>query len=147
MAFYGTDTYAIDHKGRVSVPVAMRRLAGRTKPLESFILVRGFEGCCALYSPENWQRFESRLLAIPIGNSKGRAFARAYLMDATPVTVDGQGRITIPPALMGHAGLGKDAVLHGQIDRIEIWNPERLRAVVSEASGQLERLADEVLGG
>ena len=48
---------------------------------------------------------------------------------------------------MGHAGLGKDAVLHGQIDRIEIWNPERLRAVVSEASGQLERLADEVLGG
>jgi MraZ protein len=147
MAFYGTDTYAIDHKGRVSVPVAMRRVAGRAKPLERFILVRGFEGCCALYSPDNWQRFEARLLAIPIGNSKGRAFARAYLMDATPVTVDGQGRITIPPALMGHAGLGKDAVLHGQIDRIEIWNPERLRAVVSEASGQLERLADEVLGG
>jgi len=147
MAFYGTDKYAIDHKGRVSIPAAMRRVPGKTRPLDRFILVRGFEGCCALYSPEDWKRFEGRLLAIPIGNSKGRAFARAYLMDASPVTVDGQGRITIPPALLGHAGLGKEAVLHGQIDRIEIWNPDRLSAVVSEASGQLERLADEVLGG
>ena len=147
MAFYGTDTYAIDHKGRVSIPAAMRRVGGKSRPLDTFILVRGFEGCCALYAPDNWKRFEEKLLQIPIGNPKGRAFARAYLMDATTVTVDGQGRITIPPALLGHAGLGKEAVLHGQIDRIEIWNPDRLKAVVSDASGQLERLADEVLGG
>jgi|SRR6185436_16942116 len=147
MAFYGTDTYAIDHKGRVSVPASMRRVSGRSKPIEQFILVRGFEGCCALYSPDNWKRFEDRLLHIPIGNAKGRAFARAYLMDASPVTVDAQGRVTIPPALMTHAGLGKEAVLHGQIDRIEIWNPERLTAVVAEAQSRLESLADEVLGG
>ena len=147
MSFYGTDRYAIDHKGRVSVPASMRRVDGRSKPLDRFILVRGFEGCVALYSPENWKRFEDRLLSIPIGNAKGRAFARAYLMDASTVSVDAQGRVTIPPALMGHAGLGKEAVLHGQIDRIEIWNPERLQSQVAEAAGRLESLADEVLGG
>lgn len=147
MAFYGTDTYAIDHKGRISVPAAMRRVPGRTRVLDQFILVRGFEGCCALYSPDNWKRFEDRLLQIPIGNAKGRAFARAYLMDATPVTVDAQGRVTIPPALMAHAGLGREAVLHGQIDRIEIWNPDRLKSAVAEAQSSLESLADEVLGG
>jgi len=146
VAFYGGDTYAIDHKGRISVPAAMRRLPGRAKPLATFILVRGFDGCCALYSPENWKRFEERLRRIPIGNARGRAFARAFLMDATTVTVDAQGRITIPPALMNHAGLGREARLHGQIDRIEIWNPERLSQALAETAGQLESLAGELLG-
>ena len=56
-------------------------------------------------------------------------------------------KFAIPPALLRRADLGKDAVLHGQVDRIEIWNPERLKVVVAETDGQLESLADEVLGG
>jgi len=145
-SFYGTETYAIDHKGRLSVPAAMRRTGARKKVLDAFHLVAGFEGCLALYSAEDWQRVEDRLRRIPMGDRRGRAFARAFLMDACKVTVDGQGRITIPPALMRRAGLGKDAVLHGQVDRIEIWHPERLERVVRETDGQLEALADEVLG-
>jgi MraZ protein len=145
-SFYGTQTYAIDHKGRLSVPAAMRRSTSRKQPLANFFLVAGFEGCLSLYSPEDWQRVEDRLRRIPMGDRQGRAFARAFLMDACKVTVDAQGRVTIPPALMHRAGLGKEAVLHGQVDRIEVWNPERLKRVVSETDGRLETLADEVLG-
>ena len=72
---------------------------------------------------------------------------RAFLMNACRVTVDAQGRITIPPALMGRAGLGKEAVLLGQVGRIEIWNPERLTTVIDEAQNQFESLAEDVLGG
>jgi MraZ protein len=145
-SFYGTETFAIDHKGRLSVPAAMRRAASRGKSANDFFLVAGFEGCLALYPLDDWRRVEERLRRIPMGDRRGRAFARAFLLDACKVTVDAQGRVTIPPALMGRAGLGKDAVLHGQVDRIEIWNPERLKKVVSETDGQLESLADEVLG-
>jgi MraZ protein len=60
--------------------------------------------------------------------------------------VDTQGRITIPPALTSRAGLGKEATLHGQGDHIEIWNPDRLKEVLAEVDGQLESLAEEVLG-
>jgi len=48
---------------------------------------------------------------------------------------------------MGRAGLGKEAVLLGQVDRIEIWNQERLDALVQAANGEYETLAGEVLGG
>jgi MraZ protein len=144
-SFYGTETYAIDHKGRISIPASMRR-AGR-KPISSFLLVAGFEGCLALYTEEQWTRVEERLQQLPIGGRKGRAFARAFLMDASRVTVDAQGRVTIPPALIGRAGLGKEAVLLGQVGRIEIWNPERLNATVAEAQSQFESLAEDVLGG
>ncbi|HEY6867702.1 MAG TPA: division/cell wall cluster transcriptional repressor MraZ [Candidatus Eisenbacteria bacterium] len=145
-SFYGTETYSIDHKGRLSVPAAMRRGADGKKSLRSFILVAGFEGCLALYGPDEWARVEDRLRKLPMGDRRGRAFARAFLMDACKVTVDAQGRVTIPPALMRRAGLGKDAVLLGQVDRIEIWNRERLEQVTAEPQTQLETLADEVLG-
>jgi MraZ protein len=145
MPFYGTETYSIDHKGRLAVPAAMRRAGKRS--IGSFILVAGFEGCLALYAPEDWKHVEARLRRIPMGDRKGRAFARAFLMNAAPVTVDAQGRITIPPALLRRAELGKEAVLHGQVDRIEIWRPDRLQVVLSETDGQIEKLADEVLGG
>jgi MraZ protein len=145
-SFYGTETYSIDHKGRLGVPASMRRVPGRKQPIDTFYLVAGFEGCLALFSPEDWQRVEDRLRRVPMGDRRGRAFARAFLMDACKVTVDTQGRVTIPPALMHRAALGKEAVLHGQVDRIEIWNPERLKQVVSETDGRLEALADEVLG-
>jgi MraZ protein len=148
-SFYGTETYAIDHKGRISVPASMRRTGSARKgaAADIFFLVAGFEGCLALYAPDDWKRVEDRLRQIPMGDRRGRAFARAFLMDASKVSVDAQGRVAIPPALMGRAGLGKEAVLLGQVDRIEIWHPERIRSLVSEAQPQLESLADEVLGG
>jgi transcriptional regulator MraZ len=146
VAFYGTNSYAIDHKGRVSVPASLRRPGGRSKPIESFMLVAGFEGCLALYPPEDWARVEERLHKLPMGGRKARAFTRAFLMDATLVSVDAQGRVTIPPALMSRAGLGKEATLHGVGDHIEIWNPERLKSVIQEAQANFEANAEEVLG-
>jgi MraZ protein len=146
-SFYGTQTYAIDYKGRISVPASMRRVGGGKKSsADEFFLVAGFEGCLALYTPDEWKRVEERLRQIPMGDRRGRAFARAFLLDATKVSVDAQGRVAIPPALMGRAGLGKEAVLLGQVDRIEVWNPERLTSAVQEAQASLETLADEVLG-
>jgi MraZ protein len=146
-SFYGTEKYAIDHKGRISIPAAMRRASPGKKPIDRFLLFAGFEGCLALYTEPQWERVEERLQQLPIGGRKGRAFMRAFLMDACRVTVDAQGRITIPPALMGRAGLGKEAILLGQVGRIEIWNPERLRSLVDEAQSQFETLAEDVLGG
>jgi MraZ protein len=146
LAFYGTNTYAIDHKGRLSVPASLRRPASGRKPIQTFILVAGFEGCLALYAPEDWARVEERLRRLPMGGRKARSFTRAFLMDATQVSVDAQGRVTIPPALMSRAGLGKDATLHGVGDHIEIWNPERLKVVIEEAQANFEANAEEVLG-
>ena len=144
-SFLGTDHYAIDHKGRIAIPASLRRGDGRKKPITTFVLAQGLDGCLALYPPEEWARVEERLRRIPMGTRNGRAFQRAFLHHAVKVSVDAQGRITIPPALMGRAGLGKEAVLHGQITKIEIWNPQRLAAELESGQQNLEELAAEVL--
>lgn len=38
---------------------------------------------------------------------------------------DGQGRVRIPQPLLRAAGLGRDAVLVGMLDKFEIWAQER----------------------
>ncbi|HEY3216730.1 MAG TPA: division/cell wall cluster transcriptional repressor MraZ [Candidatus Eisenbacteria bacterium] len=146
--FLGTDVYAIDHKGRISIPASMRRGAPRRGLITRFVLNMGFDGCVHAYSPEEWERMMGRLRGISLGNPTGRAFRRAFMMDAREVTVDSQGRVPIPPALMRRAALGKEAVLHGAEDHIEIWNPERFRAVLApviDVEGQYEKLAAEHL--
>jgi len=147
--FLGTDTYAIDDKGRIAIPPAYRggrasARAAREKKPATFVLMAGFEGCLMLHSPEGWERLEQKLQKISLNGRDGRAFVRAFLKDVTLVSVDGQGRITIPPALRSRAGLGKEAVLHGIIDRIEIWDPERFEAEI-QGQQSLEELAEAVL--
>jgi len=141
MNFYGTDRYTIDDKGRLAIPAHTRRTAGKNT---TFLLVPGFEGCLALYDEAQWARVEERLQQLP-GKRMDRAFKRALLMDAKRVTMDAQGRITIPSALLGRAGLGKEAVLLGQGTHIEIWEPQRLAAAVDEAQSNFETIAEEVL--
>jgi len=145
-SFFGTETYSIDHKGRISVPASMRRAEGRTPPIKDFVLVAGFEGCLVLYEPMEWDRVERRLRRIPIGDLRGRSFLRSFLKDASKVTVDAQGRITLPPALITRAGLGKEAVLHGQLDRIEIWSPERYDASIEQGRSMQAADAERYLG-
>lgn len=139
--YYGTDHYSIDDKGRLAIPAHARRSTGKNT---TFLLVPGFEGCLALYNETQWGHVEERLQQLP-GKRMDRAFKRALLMNAKRVTMDAQGRISIPSALLDRAGLGKDAVLLGQGTHIEIWNPERLQAVLGEAETNFEQVAEEVL--
>jgi MraZ protein len=146
-SFLGTDNFAIDHKGRISIPAAMRR-GGTGRPITRFVLNMGFDGCVNAYSHEEWSRMMERLRRISIGDPKGRAFRRAFMMDAREVTVDAQGRVSIPPALIRRASLDKEAVVHGAEDHIEIWNLERFKAAVApvvDVQGQYEQLAAEHL--
>ena len=144
--FLGTETYAIDDKNRVVVPAGMRRIRGTKAPLTRFVMMRGLDGCVWLYAEEDWARLEDLLQRLSTGPREHRAFARTALVGAGKVAVDGQGRITITPSLMGHAGLGREAVLHGQVGRIEIWSPERFQSALVTGSNEYDALAEKVLG-
>lgn len=144
--FYGTANYSIDDKGRIVVPTSMRAVPGRKLPLATFILLGGLGGCLWLYAEEDWKVFEERLQKMSMGKKAQRDFARAFLVGASKVTVDKQGRISIPSSLMGRAGLGKDAVLHGQVGRIEIWSPDKFNESTAPVLENLDAHYDEALG-
>jgi MraZ protein len=147
-SIYGRETYAIDHKGRLSIPADMRRDAPAKKPHSRLFLKFGSEGCLQAYPPQEWSGVEARLREVQKTKGReGREFVRAFLKDACFVTVDAQGRITIPPALLRRAGLGKDAILLGNIDCLEVWSPERIAPLDARGEVRLPDLEDRMLGG
>jgi MraZ protein len=143
-AFYGTEKGTLDPKRRLSVPVSLRRDSISRKTHDRFFLKYGSEGCLLLYSIEDWRTMEEKLNRLLKGDREDRDFVFAFLEDACWVTVDAQGRITIPPALQDRAGLGKDVVLRGIIGYIAIWSAEKYSqkksVLTDESVARLETL-------
>jgi MraZ protein len=118
--FTGIHTHTLDDKGRVSVPAQFRRqLTG-----ENLYLNLGLDGCLVLYPPERWQKVRSELAGLSRSSSSHRYFLRMSARYLRPVSVDSQGRISIPSDLADLAGIRSEAVFLGQFDSIEIWSPE-----------------------
>lgn len=117
--FMGEYNHTIDAKGRLIVPAKFRDQLG-----EAFVITKGNDGCLSIYTNEAWESFLEKVTKLP-GNKNSREFVRYFVSSAEVVEADKQGRILIPASLREHAGLDKDVVLAGVIDKIEVWDKDR----------------------
>ena len=118
--FMGEYNHILDAKGRLIIPARFRELLG-----EEFILTKGLDGCLSIYPMDAWEAFETKLRALPLTNKNARTFTRFFVAGATNCELDRQGRILVPQTLREFAGLEKEVVLTGNLDRIEIWSKEK----------------------
>lgn len=135
--FKGTYRHRIDAKGRLPVPAAFRRALGETRARA--VVVTPFDQCLAAYPPADWARLERQLAALPTFSGPAKAVTRLVASRAVDCDLDVQGRILLPPALRAAAGLGREAVVIGVLNRFEIWAPERWETFVAES----ERVLDD----
>jgi len=108
------------YKGRLIIPAKFRELLG-----EEFVLTKGLDGCLSIYPMDEWKAFEEKLRALPLTNKNARTFSRFFVAGATMCELDKQGRILVPQTLREFAGLEKDVVLTGNLNRIEVWSREK----------------------
>ena len=118
--FMGEYNHTIDAKGRLIIPAKFREPLG-----EEFVLTRGLDGCLYIYPMDEWNAFEEKLRALPLTNKNARTFTRFFVAGATNCELDKQGRILVPQTLREFAGLEKDVVLTGNLNRIEVWSKEK----------------------
>ena len=128
--FKGTYRHKIDPKGRVPVPAAFRRLLSEAGAQS--LVVTLLDQCLAAYPPAEWARLEAQLGALPAFSKPVKALTRLLTSRAVDCELDVQGRILLPPALRQAAGLGRDAVLVGVVNRFEVWGPESWDDFVNE---------------
>ena len=84
------------------------------------------DSCIWVYPMVQWNRIESDLRNLSSLSKINRTFVRNIARYASPSTYDKQGRITLTPSLIEYAGLDKDALIIGMVNKIEIWNPDTL---------------------
>ncbi len=118
--FMGEYNHSIDTKGRLIIPSRFRDELG-----DEFVVTKGLDGCLFVFPQNEWQAFEEKLKSLPLTNKSARQFARFFVAGATPCELDKQGRILLPGTLREFAGLDKDVVLTGMLNRIEIWSKEK----------------------
>ena len=118
--FMGEYNHTIDAKGRLIIPARFRELLG-----EEFVLTKGLDGCLFVYPNEEWQNIEEKFRNVPLTSKDARKFSRFFFAGATTCEVDKQGRILLPAVLREFAGLEKEVVSVGVLQRIEIWDKNR----------------------
>ena len=69
---------------------------------------------------------------------------RFYYTGAVESTPDKQGRVMLPPTLIEHAGLGREVVVVGMRDRLEIWDRAAWRKELAEVEGSAEDVAERL---
>jgi len=142
--FRGSYQHSIDHKGRISIPARFRKvLSGDAS--DTFIILRGLEACVALYPLDEWRRMEERLRSRSFHDEINRRFLRLMSLDLNEGTLDAQGRVALPPRLLAHAHLTKEAMVNGVVDHIEIWDPAGFEEYLKSSNRSYEDMAGELL--
>ena len=116
----------LDDKGRLSVPSALRHTLRELYAPDdtSLIVTRFFENCLVVYPKVVWLGIQAQLLAMP-NDPPSRAFVRQFCASASTCSLDRQGRLLIPPKLRQYADINGDVLVHGVVNKLELWSPSR----------------------
>ena len=126
ISFTGEYHNSLDQKNRLNIPAKFRKVLDPIND-RTFVITRGFDQCLVLYPLQDWSQVEEQLGKLSSIRGRHRSFVRAVTRYATSVQYDSQGRIQIPDALLGYSGIQKEAAVIGMINKIEIWNPNKVK--------------------
>ena len=125
--FTGTYQNSIDSKNRMIIPSRYRdQLGGHC------MLTRGFDKCLYIYSLDDYEVLVNKIRKLPQSDRDVRKFIREFFSNTEECHLDSQGRILIPQHLRDYAGINKNLVTKGALDKIEIWSTE----VLSDPEGE-----------
>ncbi len=139
--FYGEYEHTIDEKSRLTLPARFRNAF-----VGGVVLARGIERNIDVFPRESWDANVSRIAELDSLTREAREMKRYVFAGAAVAELDKQGRVIVPLTLTEHAGIGKDVIVAGVHDHIEIWDrtawAAQLSAIEGSAGDVAERLAD-----
>ena len=119
MAFHGTFDHTLDAKNRLTVPSKLR-----TAFAEGAFLVRSTEKCISLYPSSTYSALtEAALSGLNPLHPQARELRRYFHSNASQVELDSAGRVMLTARQLEHAGIGRDVVVIGAGDCLELWDP------------------------
>jgi MraZ protein len=137
--FLGEYRHTVDSKGRVFIPARFREHEN-----QRFFVNRGLDGCLSVFNEEGWAAQQFQINSMDMLKKDARDFKRIYFSNAAETVCDRQGRINLPQSLLELAGLGREVVVVGVSDHIEIWDTARWEEYQREAGTRYEEIAENL---
>jgi MraZ protein len=119
LAFTGTFDHTLDAKNRLTIPSKFRAALSK-----GVYLSRAIENVISLYPAETYTAMADQALAHftnPL-SAQARETRRLLFGTAQETELDSAGRVMLTPRFLEHAGIGREVVITGVGDCLEIWD-------------------------
>jgi MraZ protein len=135
----GQHEHTIDAKNRMALPSKFRTELGNT-----VIITSGLDGCLSVFTQESWKDESTRWNNSTLAKIEERSVARVMLGNAAEVSLDKLGRILLPDYLKKMAGLDKNVVICGLLNRVEIWDKKKWQDYSKNAEKEVEEMVSKL---
>lgn len=125
--YFGEFQHVRDAKGRLTVPSKWRFPGDED---QTYLAFPDPAGCITIYPPKMVAEMKAKLSAVSLGDLKGQRAMMRLFGAADNFAFDKSGRIKISDRLYTHAGIDKDVLCVGTLNKFHLWEPERYQRYV-----------------
>ena len=142
----GTYGCKADAKGRLMLPVALKKQL-ISSLAKGFVLKRAvFQPCLELYPLQEWEALMQKVNKLNRFKKKNNDFIRRFTAGVKAIELDVSGRLLIPKDLIGFAGIKKEIVVSSAVNIVEIWDKAQYEKAIDDAASDFASLAEDVMG-
>ena len=142
----GTYECKIDVKGRMLIPIALKKQIADSIS-QGFVLKRAvFQQCLELYPLQQWKDLISKVNKLNRFKKKNNDFIRRFTAGLKFIELDNTGRLLIPKELTEFANIKREIVLSSSVNIIEIWDKSKYEKTIDDSKSDFAQLAEEVMG-
>lgn len=122
----------MDPKGRMAIPTRVRDALVESCAGRLVVTANTEDRCLLVYPEHEWLALLPQIDALPSFNKVSQRVKRILIGYATPLEIDANGRVLVPPTLREYANLDKKVMLVGQGKKFELWSEESWVALLNE---------------
>lgn len=132
--FLGSHNINLDAKGRLTFPTKHRDALAELSAGRLVMTAHTQDRCLLVYPEQEWQVLLPKIEALPSFNVVTQRVQRLLIGYATPLELDSNGRVLVPPTLRQYANLDKKAMLVGLGKKFELWSEDNWLKSVADVA-------------
>ena len=144
--FIGTFECKADNKGRIMIPISLKKQLSLIIKDEFVIKRAVFNSCLELYPMNEWLLLMKKINSLNRFNKKNNDFIRRFTAGVRAIKIDSSGRLLIPKNLTNYVNIKKEVVISSTVNILEIWDRNNYEKAIDEATIDFGSLAEEVMG-
>lgn len=137
--FFGSYQHNLDAKGRLMIPARFKNEAGNV-----LYVMKGFDGALSVYKETEFQKLIQSAETLPFNKRDSRDYLRIQLASVRELEIDKLGRILLPKELLNKYHIGKEVIVIGVGDHMEIWDRGAFEEYEKKTNEAFEDIAENL---